>query len=107
MLFHRALEMSGQHEELIATLLNPKIGVNSDIVKGDWSVVKSLVDALHVSDAPDAAKKTIDLCVNLLEKACANEEGKIVEPMYGDWAVWNAYIDAIMLATEDGTRAAL
>lgn len=96
--------MSGHDEDLIAALLNPKIGVNSDIIKGDWSVVKSLVDALHTSRAPDSAKKTIDLCVGLLEKACANEEGKIVEPMYGDWAVWNAYIDAIMVATEGGTR---
>ena len=97
--------MSGKHEELITALLDPKIGVHSDIIQGDWSVVKSLVDELHVSDGPDDVKKTIDLCVGLLIKACANEDGKIVEPMYGDWAVWETYIDAIMVASDSGNQA--
>lgn len=105
MLYHRALKMSGKKDELIAALLSPIIGVHSDIIQGDWSVIKSLVDELHASDAVDASKTTINLCVDLLEKACANVEGVIKEPMYGDWAVWDAYVDAIMVATNNGTQA--
>ena len=104
-LYYRALKMSGRNEDLIAALLNPKIGVSSPFFLGDWSVVKTLVDELHASQAADASKLTIDLCVDLLQKACANEKGEIAQPMYGDWVVWNAYIDALQEATDSGTQA--
>lgn len=102
-LYHKALVIAGDREKLLSALRDPTIGVDSPLIKGDWGMMKTLVDFCTWGPS---LEYPIELCRRLLSKACANDAGIIEQPMYGDWVVWEKYVLAVMEATDKGSHDA-
>ena len=102
-LYHKALVIADDTEKLLSALRDPIIGVDSQLIKGDWGMMKTLVD---LCTRDPSVSYPIELCRRLLSKACANDAGVIEQPMYGDWLVWEKYVLAVMEATDQGSHDA-
>ena len=73
------------------------LGPESTVAKSEWQLWRLKLELLQKSQSPEIFQTT----ANLLRRARTKDEaGRIADSRFGDWLVWQLYIEAASRNTE-------